>query len=95
MNRIVMGSGLSAVVLAAIFWFWPGAYSGRLQRELGDAQTQARQLGQQVQDLRSENIRVERALAAERARVEETAADLRREKELNARLHLIVSEGRK
>jgi len=28
---------------------------------------------------------VERALAAERARVEETAADLRREKEMNAR----------
>jgi len=38
---------------------------------------------------------VERALAAERARVEETSADLRREKEMNARLHLIVSQGRK
>lgn len=89
-----MGSGLSAVVLSAVFWFWPGAYSG-LQRERDDAQTQARQLVRQVQDLRAENTRVERALAAERARVEETAADLRREKEMNARLHLIVSEGRK
>ena len=95
MNRIVMGSGLSAVVLVAVFWFWPAAYSGRLQRELDDAQTQARQLVRQVQELRSENTRVERALAAERARVEETTADLRREKDMNARLHLIVSEGRK
>ena len=90
-----MGSGLSAVVLAAAFWLWPGAHTSRLQRERDDAQTQARQLVRQVQDLQSENIRVERALAAERARVEETAADLRREKEMNARLHLIVSEGRK
>jgi len=90
-----MGSGLGAVVLAAAFWFWPAANSGRLQRELDDAQSQARQLVRQVQDLRSENVRVERALAAERARVEETSADLRREKEMNARLHLIVSQGRK
>lgn len=90
-----MGSGLSAVVLAAVFWLWPGAHTGRLQRERDDAQAQARQLVRQVQDLQSENVRVERALAAERARVEETAADLRREKEVNARLHLIVSEGRK
>lgn len=90
-----MGSGIGAVVLATAFWLWPAAYSGRLQRELDATQSQARQLVRQVQDLRSENIRVERALAAERARVEETSADLRREKEMNARLHLIVSQGRK
>ena len=55
MNRIMMGSGLGAVVLAVLFWFWPAAQSGRLQRELDDAQTQTRQLGRQIQELRSEN----------------------------------------
>jgi hypothetical protein len=95
MNRIVMGSGLSAVVLVAVFWFWPGAHSSRLQRDLDDAQLQVRQLVRQVEELKIENTRVQGALATERARVEATAGDLRREKEMNTRLHLLVSEGRK
>ena len=95
MNRIMMGSGLGAVVLVAVFWFWPGGHSNRLQRDLDDAHVQVRHLVRQVEDLRIENTRVESALAAERARVEATAADLAREKALNARLHLLVSEGRK
>jgi hypothetical protein len=95
MNRIVMGSSVSAVVLVAVFWFWPGFQSARLQSELQDAQTHAVRLGKQIDELRAENTRAEAQLAAERARVEATAADLRREKEMNARLHLLVSEGRK
>lgn len=88
MNRIVLGSSVSAVVLVAVFWLWPGSHSARLQHELHDAQTTVRRLGQEVEELRTR-------LAAERARVEANAADLRREKEMNARLHIIVSEGRK
>jgi predicted nucleic acid-binding Zn-ribbon protein len=95
MNRIVMGSSVSAVVLVAVVWFWPGSQSAHLQRELQDAQTHAVRLGQQINELRTENTRAEAQLAAERARVEATTADLRREKEMNARLHLLVSEGRK
>ena len=95
MNHILMGSGLGAIVLVAVFWFWPAAHPARLQRELDEVRAQAGRLVRQVEELRTENTRVERALADERARVDVTAADLRREKEMNARLQLIVSEGRK
>jgi hypothetical protein len=52
-------------------------------------------LGAQVDELRTAKERVEGQLASERARVTATEADLRREKEMNARLHVLMSAGKK
>jgi hypothetical protein len=89
------GSGLGAIVLLAVFWFWPATQSARLGRELQDARSELARLGQQVEQLRSENQRVETLLAQERARGDAASADLRRVNEMNARLQALLSEGRK
>ena len=95
MNRVVIGSTVAAVILAGVVGLWHGFPSSRLQSQLQDAQTNAVRLGQQVDELRAQNDRTEAQLRAERARVQAAEADLRREKEISAQLHLLVSHGKK
>jgi len=95
MNIVVIGSTVAAVILAGLIGLWHGFPSSRLQRQLQDAQTNAVRLGQQVDVLHAQNDRTEAELRAERARVQAVEADLRREKEISAQLHLLVSNGKK
>lgn len=95
MNRVVIGSSVAAVILAGVLGLWHWLPSSRLQRQLQDTQTHAVRLGQQVDELRAQNDRIEAQLSAERARVQAAEGDLRREKEISAQLHLLVSSGKK
>jgi predicted nucleic acid-binding Zn-ribbon protein len=88
------GTALVVILAGALgLWYvWP---SPRLRTELQDAQANVLRLGAQVDELRTAKERVEGQLASERARVTATEADLRREKEMNARLHVLMSAGKK
>jgi hypothetical protein len=95
MNRLMVVSGLIALVVGIAGFLGSGWRTGKLQTELQDAQSNAVRFEQQVGDLRAEKDQIAAQLKVERTRAESTESDLRREKEMNARLHLIVSEGRK
>jgi hypothetical protein len=95
MNRFVLGSALIALLVGIAGFLGSGWRTGRLQTELQDAQANAVRFEQQIGDLRAQNDQIGAQLKAERVRAETTETDLRREKEMNARLHLLVSEGRK
>ncbi|MGH3118139.1 MAG: hypothetical protein ACRDQ2_13705 [Gaiellales bacterium] len=89
MNRLVIVSALVAAIvgLSAGFLWW-GRPTARLQTELSGAQTSADQLTQQVDELRRKNQGLTTQL-------ETVQRDLGREREMNSRLHLLVSEGKK
>lgn len=95
MNRLVLGSALIALLVGIAGFLGSGWRTGRLQTDLQDAQANAVRFEQQVGELRAQNDQIGAQLKAERVRAETTETDLRREKEMNARLHLLVSEGRK
>jgi hypothetical protein len=96
MGRLTVGTGIVAVVIGLIVGFlWWGAPSGRLQSRLRDEQANAARLGQEVDGLRTQNEQMGAQLKAERARAQAAEDDLRREKEVNARLHGLVSQGKK
>ena len=96
MNRIVLGSALIALLVGGLAGFLgSGWWSGRLQTELRDAQASAASFERQVGELRAQNDQIGAQLKAERVRAQSTETDLQREKEMNARLHLLVSNGRK
>jgi hypothetical protein len=96
MNRIVLGSALIALLVGGgAGLLGSGWRAGRLQGELQDAQANAARFERQVGELRVQNDQIGALLKAERARAQSTETDLQREKEMNARLHLLVSHGRK
>lgn len=95
MNRLVLGSGLVVVLVGIAGFLGSGWRTGKLQTELHDAQASAVRFEQQVGELRAEKDQIAAQLKAERVRAESTEMDLRREREMNARLHMLVSEGRK
>ena len=95
MNRLVIVSGFIALVVGIAGFLGSGWRAGTLQTQLQDAQASVVRFEQQAGELRAENDRIAAQLQAERTRAQLTETDLRREKEMNARLHLIVSEGRK
>ena len=95
MNRLVIVSGFIALVVGIAGFLASGWRAGKLQTQLQDAQASVVRFEQQTGELRAENDRIAAQLQAERTRAQLTETDLRREKEMNARLHLIVSEGRK
>jgi hypothetical protein len=95
MNRLVIVSGFIALVVGIAGFLASGSRAGKLQTQLQDAQASVVRFEQQTGELRAENDRIAAQLQAERTRAQLTETDLRREKEMNARLHLIVSEGRK
>lgn len=96
MNRVMLGIGLIALLIGGVAGFLGSGWrSGGLQTRLQDAQTNAARFEQQVGELRAQNDQIGAQLKAEQARAQSTETDLRREKEMNARLHLLVSNGRK
>jgi predicted nucleic acid-binding Zn-ribbon protein len=95
MNRLVVVSGVIALVVGIAGFLGSGWRTAKLQTELQDARANAVRFEQQVGELSAEKDQIAAQLKAERTHAESTETDLRREKEMNARLHLIVSEGRK
>jgi hypothetical protein len=96
MNRVMLGIGLIALLVGGVAGFLGSGWrSGSLQTQLQDAQTKAARFERQVGELRAQNDQIGAQLKTEQARTQSTETDLRREKEMNARLHLLVSNGRK
>ena len=97
MNRtMIMGVAAVALVLGALLgYLGPGFWSDSRQGELKDALEKSTRLERQVTDLRAENDRLAAELKGEQARAQTIASDLQREKEMNMRLHTLVSEGKK
>ena len=95
MNRLMLGSGLVALLVGVAGFLGSGWRTGQLKTQLQDAQASAVRFEQQVGELRAEKDQIAAQLEAERVRAESTETDLRREREMNARLHMLVSEGRK
>ena len=95
MNRLVLGSGLIALLVGIAGFLGSGWRTGQLRTQLQEAQRSAVRFEQQAGELRAEKDQITAQLKAERVRAESTETDLRREREMNARLHLLVSEGRK
>jgi len=95
MNRLVLVSGLIALLVGIAGFLGSGWRTGQLRTQLQEAQRSAVRFEQQAGELRAEKDQITAQLKAERVRAESTETDLRREREMNARLHLLVSEGRK
>jgi hypothetical protein len=95
MNRLMLGSAVIALLVGIAGFLGSGWRTARLQTELHNAQANSVRFEEQVGELRAQNDRIAAQLKAERARAASTESDLRREKEMNARLHLLVSDGRK
>lgn len=95
MNRLMLGSGLIAVLVLIAGFLGSGWRARQLQMQLQDAQANAVRFEQQAGELQAEKDQMAAQLKVERARADVTETDLRREKEMNARLHLIVSHGLK
>jgi hypothetical protein len=96
MNRIVLGVGLVAALVGVLAGLLgSGMWSSRLQGQLHEAEARTVRLERQLDELRAENERIGVELTAQRTRVHTTEADLRREQEMNARLHVLVSDGKK
>ena len=95
MNRLMLGSALIALLVGIAGFFGSGWRTARLETQLQEAQAKAVRFEQQIGDLRAQSDHVAAQLKIERARAASTETDLRREKEMNARLHLMVSDGRK
>jgi hypothetical protein len=96
MNRLVVFTAVVAVLVGALAgYLWWGLPSGRLGSELREARSSAEHLGQQLEDMRVQREQFETQLKAEKARRETLETDLKREKAMSARLHGLVSEGKK
>ena len=89
-----MNKSLIAVVLAAVMvgvlagFLWWGVPTGRLKADLQELRASTDRLSQQMDDLRRHDQEVA-------TRLEATERDLRAEREMNSRLHLLVSQGKK
>jgi septal ring factor EnvC (AmiA/AmiB activator) len=91
---------ISAVLVAVIVgllagFLWWGIPTGRLETELQDARAGAARLSQQLDDLQKRDRDLAAELKAQKTRLETTERDLRVEKDMNSRLHLLVSQGKK
>ena len=89
MNRLVVGTALVAVLVGVLGGYvWWGVPARRAQSELRDTRSAAERVGQEASELRTQLIR-------ERSRRQVVEDDLRTVKEMNSRLHLLVSDGKK
>jgi hypothetical protein len=86
---IALALGIVLGVVGSLTW------SGRLGGELDDVRTRTAQLERELKAVRAQNDTIGAELSAEQARAKAISTDLQREKEINMRLHLLVSEGRK
>ena len=96
MNRSTIIVILVAIMVGILAGFlWWGVPTGRLKAELQDLRASAERLAQQVDDLEKRDRDRSAELKAQQARLETTERDLRLEREMNSRLHLLVSRGQK
>jgi septal ring factor EnvC (AmiA/AmiB activator) len=96
MNRPVFITAIVAILIGLLAGFlWWGMPSGRLQAQLRDAKASTERLEQQMAEQRSQGERLDAELKAQKVKLETAETDLRREKEMNARLNLMVSHGKK
>ncbi len=89
MNRAFVSVGLVALLVGVLIGFlWWGAPANRLQAEMAATRARADRLEDQVNELQATTQRLGGQLKT-------AEADLRREKEMNARLQMVVSQGKK
>jgi uncharacterized protein HemX len=91
---------IALVIVAALVgllsgFLWWGVPTGRLQRELQEVRASADRLSEQMDNLRSRAEQLAAQIQAQKTRLETAERDLRVEKEMNARLQLLVSRGKK
>jgi len=89
MNRLVLATALVALFAGVLggFFLW-GVPSRHVRTELAASQETAERIGKEAADLRKE-------LTAEKSRRQALEREVRTAAEMNSRLHLLVSEGRK
>ena len=89
MNGRVAALGLVALLIGALVGFlvW-GVPTRRLQTELGESRTRAERLEQELGELRSKTQQLQ-------AHLEVAEKDLSSQKEMNYRLQMLVSQGKK
>jgi uncharacterized protein YlxW (UPF0749 family) len=96
-----MSKSMIAVILVAVMvgilggFLWWGVPTRRLQTELRDVRASADRLSQQMDDLQKRDRDLATQLNVQKARLETTERDLRTERAMNSRLHLLVSQGQK
>lgn len=96
MNRLAIVVGVVALVIGlSAGYVWRGTSTPSLQTDLRNATTRADRLEQQLGELRSSNQRLEAQLKAEQSKLEALDRDLRGQKELNSRLQMVISQGKK
>jgi len=96
MNRRMTGVAVVALVIGALFGFLGSMHmSGSRQGALNDALEKNARLERELNAVRAQNDRIGAQLKDEQTRAETIAGDLRREKEMNMRLHMLISEGKK
>jgi predicted negative regulator of RcsB-dependent stress response len=96
MSRAMSGVAVVALIVGALLGFLGSlSWSSSRRAALDEARNKSTRLERQVVDLRTENDRLAAQLKDEHTRVQTIAGDLRREKEINMRLHMLVSDGRK
>ena len=96
MNRLAIVLGVVALVIGlSAGYVWWGMRTASLQTDLRNATTRADRLEQQLGELRSSNQRLEAQLKTEESKLEALDRDLREQKELNSRLQMLISQGKK
>lgn len=89
MSRLAVATAIVGVLVGALAGFlWWGVPTSRLQAELGDARAGAERLAGELGEARAQNQRLQ-------TRLQTTEKDLRNEKDVSSRLHVLVSQGKK
>jgi len=96
MNRPLAVVAVVALLIGALAgYLWWGLPSSRLKTELQETQAGDQRLSRQLGELQARTRQLEAQLAEQRTRLEETERDLRAAREMNSRLQLLVSGGKK
>lgn len=96
MSRLVIAIALIGVLVGALGGFvWWGLPATRMRAELRDARTSAEQLAGEAGEALAQNQRLQTQLRSVQTQLQGVENDLRHEKAISSRLHLLVSEGKK
>jgi uncharacterized protein HemX len=96
MMKSTIGLVIAAVLVGLLVGFlgW-GLPTGRLKGEIQALRASSDRLSQQLDAQRAQDQQLAAQLKAQQARLEASERDLQAEKELNSRLHLLISQGKK